>query len=180
MFEIPYLNTITTIKFFENSQLNHPLIESHKLLRISCLISLLLNFCNSQLGGFYRDSQYVFRDGSMTAAISKMEHFVIIANGWKPLTIITKCSILGCCSSPRFSAGTGSEKHGWYLGIKYQELLVSKIRYMPIRYMLITLKYLHPWMGKPCWESLSPLYGCRFMIFLWQNLLNSLIAILCW
>ena len=23
-----------------------------------------------------------------------MEHFVIIVNGWKPLTIITKCSIL--------------------------------------------------------------------------------------
>ena len=29
-----------------------------------------------------------------TAAISKMELFVIIVNGWKPLTIITKCSIL--------------------------------------------------------------------------------------
>ena len=34
------------------------------------------------------------RDGSRTAATSKMEHFVIIVNGWKPLTIITKCSIL--------------------------------------------------------------------------------------
>ena len=35
-----------------------------------------------------------FRDGSRTAATSKMEHFVIIVNGWKPLTIITKSSIL--------------------------------------------------------------------------------------
>ena len=34
------------------------------------------------------------RGGSRTAAASKMEHFVIIVNGWKPLTIITKCSIL--------------------------------------------------------------------------------------
>ena len=34
------------------------------------------------------------RGGSWTAAISKMEHFVIIVNGWKPLTIITKRSIL--------------------------------------------------------------------------------------
>ena len=30
----------------------------------------------------------------MTAATSKMEHFVIIVKGWKPLTIITKRSIL--------------------------------------------------------------------------------------
>ena len=34
------------------------------------------------------------RGGSRTAATSKMEHFVIIVNGWKPLTIITKRSIL--------------------------------------------------------------------------------------
>ena len=34
------------------------------------------------------------RGGSRTAATSKMEHFVINVNGWKPLTIITKSSIL--------------------------------------------------------------------------------------
>ena len=34
------------------------------------------------------------RGGSRTAATSKMECFVIIVNGWKPLTIITKYSIL--------------------------------------------------------------------------------------
>ena len=34
------------------------------------------------------------RGGSRTAAASKMEHFVIIVNVWKPLTIITKRSIL--------------------------------------------------------------------------------------
>ena len=32
--------------------------------------------------------------GSRTAAASKMELFVIIVNGFEPLTIITKCSIL--------------------------------------------------------------------------------------
>ena len=32
--------------------------------------------------------------GSRTAPTSKMERFVIIGNGWKPLTVITKCSIL--------------------------------------------------------------------------------------
>ena len=34
------------------------------------------------------------RGGSRTAATSKMELFVIIVNGWKPLTIITRRSIL--------------------------------------------------------------------------------------
>ena len=34
------------------------------------------------------------RRGSTTAATSKMEHFVIMVNGWKPLTIIIKSSIL--------------------------------------------------------------------------------------
>ena len=34
------------------------------------------------------------RAGSRTAATSKMEHFVIIVNGFQPFTIITKCSIL--------------------------------------------------------------------------------------
>ena len=34
------------------------------------------------------------RGGSRAAATSKMELFAIIVNGWKPLTIITKSSIL--------------------------------------------------------------------------------------
>ena len=34
------------------------------------------------------------RGGSRTAATSKMDRLVIIVNGWKLLTIITKCSIL--------------------------------------------------------------------------------------
>ena len=32
--------------------------------------------------------------GSRTAASSKMELFVIIVNGFQPLSIITKCSML--------------------------------------------------------------------------------------
>ena len=35
-----------------------------------------------------------FRNGSRTAATSKMDLFVIIVNGFQPLTIITKSSIL--------------------------------------------------------------------------------------
>ena len=37
--------------------------------------------------------QYI-RRGSRAAATSKMEQFVIIVNSWKPLTIITKRSVL--------------------------------------------------------------------------------------
>ena len=36
----------------------------------------------------------ITKGGSSTAAKSKMEYFVIIANGFQPLTIITKSSIL--------------------------------------------------------------------------------------
>ena len=39
------------------------------------------------------------RGGSRAAASSKMECFVIIDNGWKPLTIITKHSILNVAAS---------------------------------------------------------------------------------
>ena len=39
-------------------------------------------------------TSFLWRGGSRTAATSKMECFVIIVNGWKPLTIITKHSIL--------------------------------------------------------------------------------------
>ena len=37
---------------------------------------------------------YKVRGGSRTAASSKIERSVIIVNGWKPLTFITKRSIL--------------------------------------------------------------------------------------
>ena len=41
----------------------------------------------------------ISRDGSRTTATSKMECFVIIANGWKPSTIITKLSILNVAAA---------------------------------------------------------------------------------
>ena len=41
-----------------------------------------------------RAGQARTRGGCRTAATSKMECFVVIVNGWKPLTITTKHSIL--------------------------------------------------------------------------------------
>ena len=38
--------------------------------------------------------EFMVKGRSRTAATSKMERFVIIVNGWKPLTFITKRSIL--------------------------------------------------------------------------------------
>ena len=40
------------------------------------------------------------RGGSRTAAPSKIELFVIIVNGFQPLAIITKCSILDIAAVP--------------------------------------------------------------------------------
>ena len=44
--------------------------------------------------------QNIHRSGSRTAATSKMELFEIIVNGFQPLTIITKCSILDVAAVP--------------------------------------------------------------------------------
>ena len=45
-------------------------------------------------------SLLIVRGGSRTASIYKMEYFVIIVNGWKPLTIITKRSTLDVAAVP--------------------------------------------------------------------------------
>ena len=42
---------------------------------------------------FFSDKVKKRRDESRAAVTSKMERFVIIVNGWNPLTIITKHSI---------------------------------------------------------------------------------------
>ena len=49
---------------------------------------------NSEVMVWILPHENISRGRSRTAVISKMERFVIILNGWKPLTIITKHSIL--------------------------------------------------------------------------------------
>ena len=52
------------------------------------------------------------RGGSRAAATFKVEHFVIIVNGWKPLTSITNCSILDVAAAldpPPMGAFDGTE-----------------------------------------------------------------------
>ena len=66
------------------------------------------------------------RGGSTTAATSKMECFVIIVNGFQPLTTITKCSILDVAAvldSPLFKVlqddKLGSDDQTSYLEFIY-------------------------------------------------------------
>ena len=49
---------------------------------------------NNTTHNVYAADSFTSRGGSRTAATSKMERFVIIVNGFQPLTIITKRSIL--------------------------------------------------------------------------------------
>ena len=58
------------------------------------LVSFFLFFNKEIQIRRYKFFHTAARGRSRTAATSKMEHFVIIVNGWKPLTIITKSSIL--------------------------------------------------------------------------------------
>ena len=50
--------------------------------------------CSWSFRNFILSKKLDIRGRSTTAATSKMEHFVIIVNGWKLLTIITQSSIL--------------------------------------------------------------------------------------
>ena len=56
------------------------------------------------------------RGGPKTATTSTMERFVVIVNGWKPLTIITKRSILDVKTAldPSLSQGPCQVKHPSY------------------------------------------------------------------
>ena len=56
--------------------------------------------CSSRLSFNPSATDILFKGGSRTAATSKMEYFVIIVNGWKLLTIITKHSILDILDPP--------------------------------------------------------------------------------
>ena len=55
----------------------------------------LMNYTKTVKFGFKESlDKGIVRDGSRAAATSRMECFVVIVNGWKPLAIITKHSIL--------------------------------------------------------------------------------------
>ena len=66
----------------------------------TCFERLLLVTCRTWRGSYAFSVYFLcplvsnFRGGFRTAAISKMELFVIIVNGFQPLTIITRSSIL--------------------------------------------------------------------------------------
>ena len=59
-----------------------------------CSNFLMLHFWLQNVIFLSRNLFNESRGGSRAAARSKMERFVMIVNDWKPLTIITSCSIL--------------------------------------------------------------------------------------
>ena len=70
------------------------------------------------------------RGGSRTAATSKMERFVIIVNGWKPLTIITKHSIMDVATvldPPLNSAGISTATQEEFQGVENRNIEKGKI-----------------------------------------------------
>ena len=67
-------------------------VVSTTKIKIKCIKSKKLFFKKKH--GFQVRYVSCPRDGSKTAATSKMQRFVIIINSWKPLAIITKRSIM--------------------------------------------------------------------------------------
>ena len=77
-----------------------------KVLKVRYLIAARFKVFSRQLGD-------IFRGGSRAAATSKMECFVIIVNGFQPLTVITKHSILYVAAAldPPLILTTAFERH---------------------------------------------------------------------
>ena len=71
---------------------NRSIDSCFKFLSSVRFVTLILNHQHKYHSGFV--GQLLGRGGARTAATSKMERFVIIVNGFQPLTIVTKRSIL--------------------------------------------------------------------------------------
>ena len=99
-------------------------------------VNICLNSCKTKTALFIATNKNVatkhektniaLRGVSRVAATSKVACFVIIVNGFQPLTIITKHSIrtpstlhLGCCSSPRSASGNYLNLHKDFLHFNF-------------------------------------------------------------
>ena len=98
-------HTVHSVKLFSFETATQLSLLDANIKEIELRKKALIDFCDSmdkeflERGEMAKKKRYLklcvcFRGGSRTAATSKMERFVIIVNGWKPLTIITKRSIL--------------------------------------------------------------------------------------
>ena len=79
----------------------------------------------------------VSRGGSRTAATSKMERFVIIVNGFQPLTIVRKRSILDVVAALDPPLVRGSSV---YLE-KYRIMTFAYLKYLIHEFTLLAKKY---------------------------------------
>ena len=65
---------------------------------------------------------------SRAAATSKMEYFVIIVNGFQPLTIITKCSILDVAAAldPPLTIELSAKNHVFCICCKSEMMIIGE------------------------------------------------------
>ena len=110
---------------------------------VTCIIyypifSKSLERCMFQVYILYGSSKIIYvqqvylprvsRGGSRAAATSKMERFVIIVNGWKPLTIITKRSILDVAADldPPLGKTITETIRNYFIKSWFLEIMMSK------------------------------------------------------
>ena len=105
----------------------------------------------------------IIRGGSRTAATSKMERFVIIVNGWKPLTIITKHSTLDVAAvlDPPLIIVTHSMSSAFYVLVLRNITFPNLLFYQILLFRLYLRKYvnnlvIHP--QKICLQNLKLIF----------------------
>ena len=94
------------------------------------------------LGGY---SLSIIRGGSRTAATFKVECFVIIVNGWKPLTIITKHSTLDVAAvlDPPLIIVTHSMSSAYYVLVLRNVTFPNLLFYQIFLFRLYLRKYVN-------------------------------------
>ena len=117
-------------------------------------------FCSYYFGRYSSESTQL-RGGSRAAATPKMECFVIIVNGFQPLTIITKHSILDVASA--LDPLLQLVLHSWQLNFL---VLVAGPLFILIGHMIILFFFLN--VIKMCMSTVSFLVHLEFFVCL-QN-----------
>ena len=105
-------------------------------------IKVLLTKAYKYLIGFSLELMNEVRGGSRTAATSKMKHFVIMVNGWKTLTIITKRSILDAAAvlDPPVEVFYLRQNH--YTNLRNLNVFTTAVVDVSIKYAQMSSNYL--------------------------------------
>ena len=108
-YEDTTINSVKSLwKIYENSKRKLSTIKSGFYVTCKLQDCMFCVMCSLKTKLVFIENFFIYYSvRSRTAATSKMERFVIIINGWKPLWYISavnyyhKAPHLGCCNSPR-------------------------------------------------------------------------------